>query len=45
VPTVGTPTLLVVLAIGATVLVANLAATVPARRARRAPVASMLRVE
>ena len=45
VPDVATPTLLVVLVVVGVLVVANVAAAVPARRARRAPVTSLLRAE
>jgi hypothetical protein len=45
VPSPTTPPLLVVTITGAFLLVANLAAAVPARRARQATAASLLRTE
>ena len=45
VPDVATPTLLVALVVVGVLVVANVAAAVPAHRARRAPVTSLLRAE
>ncbi len=45
VPDVTTPTLLVALVVVGVLVVANVAAAIPAHRARRAPVTSLLRVE